>query len=180
MSVLSLPCYWLCVNGHSYVGKHISDAHYYPAVPIGCIKLLNNLQLSVKLKTKLLEKSEWGAIHRSLRCIIRSQRNHQTMLNIIRVLPIYFLLAPWAQAENKFFIMDGYGFNWAKPESAACTKLNEANMKQLKQCEFHTSGAFGLMIGHYACQHIKNGELLVFQSAAACHDALETMKAHGP
>lgn len=98
------------------------------------------------------------------------------------LLPLVLLLlvAPWAQAQDRFSVPGGHGFNWSKPKSARCVRLGEADVKQLKPCEFHATGAFGLPLAYYTCPRAKGGETLVFRNAAECKEALETMQANAP
>ena len=83
--------------------------------------------------------------------------------------------------EASFPVAEGYGFDWLAPDSATCTRIAAADTKQFRACEFHTSGAFGLDLAYHSCPRAsKRGEVLVFESQAACQEALETMQANAP
>ena len=73
-----------------------------------------------------------------------------------------------------------FGFDWLKPEEARCTRITPSHLQRFTHCDFHESGAFGLNIAYHACQANGEGEYLVFGTAAACIEALETMQANAP
>lgn len=83
-------------------------------------------------------------------------------------------------AEPSFPANDGFGFKWSDPESARCERVDKAMLESFKHCEFHASGAFGLPLAYHTCTHRSSGETLVFKTAAACEEALETMQANAP
>lgn len=79
-----------------------------------------------------------------------------------------------------FPVAGGFGFNWLEPETAHCVRIGEQDAKQFATCEFHESGGFGLPLAYHVCKGTKGGEYLVFESAAHCREALETMQANAP
>ena len=93
---------------------------------------------------------------------------------------IALFCAAGTAGEATFPVSGSYGFDWLAPDSAKCMRIAEADAKQFKVCEFHTSGAFGLDLAYHACPTAKRGELLIFKSQAACQEALETMQANAP
>jgi len=79
-----------------------------------------------------------------------------------------------------FAVVGGFGFNWLEPDTAQCARIAAADSKRFTQCEYHASGAFGLPLAYHTCTTTRDGEYLVFKSAAQCQEALETMQANGP
>jgi hypothetical protein len=74
-------------------------------------------------------------------------------------------------------MVSGFGFDWLAPESARCVRITDA--KKLGVCEFNKTGAFGLSFRYHSCAN-KGKEILVFQTADQCQEALETMQANAP
>ena len=71
-----------------------------------------------------------------------------------------------------------YGFNWLDPDSQ-CKKLSDKDLKKAPKCTV-TDNAFGLDLKSHACKIDKDVELIVYETAAQCQQALETMQANGP
>jgi hypothetical protein len=83
-------------------------------------------------------------------------------------------------AGGAFPLAAGFGFDWLDPESASCERMDADMAKTAGDCEFQSTGAFGLELAYYECRRSETSTLLVFQSADACQQALETMQANAP
>ena len=71
-----------------------------------------------------------------------------------------------------------YGFNWLDPESR-CSKLTAKDLAPDSECTV-TTNAFGLRLNSHLCRVNAHIELVVYETAAQCQEALETMHANGP
>lgn len=83
-------------------------------------------------------------------------------------------------AEDVFPVANGFGFDWLQPERATCARISSTDAKRFGRCDFHASGAFGLPLAYHACKVKGGSEFLVFKTATACDEALETMQANAP
>ena len=70
-----------------------------------------------------------------------------------------------------------YGFNWLDPKSQ-CRKLTDKDLAKVSKCTV-TANAFGLDLESHACRVSAHVELIVYETAAQCQQALETMQANG-
>lgn len=89
------------------------------------------------------------------------------------------LVASSVTAADRMPRPDSYGFNWLDSESH-CRKLTAEDLSRLsKKCTMSTN-AFGLQLESYSCKVDAHTELVVYETAEQCQEALETMQANGP
>lgn len=69
-----------------------------------------------------------------------------------------------------------YGFNWLDPESQ-CKKLTERDLASFSKCTV-SPNAFGLELRSHRCEVDARTEIIVYENAAQCQEALETMQAN--
>ena len=72
-----------------------------------------------------------------------------------------------------------HAFNWLDPERATCRELTDQDIATFKECKA-SANAFGLDIPSQACRVDENTELMVYDTAEQCHEAIETMHANAP
>lgn len=70
-----------------------------------------------------------------------------------------------------------YGFNWLDPKSD-CKKVTKQDVASFKKCTV-TPNAFGLELRSHMCEVDARTEIVVYENAAQCQEALETMQANG-
>jgi hypothetical protein len=72
-----------------------------------------------------------------------------------------------------------YGFDWLKnPNSTQCIAISKALIKKFRKCEV-TDGSFGGdPVKARKCTIDKHSEYMVYESKAACVNALETEKSN--
>jgi hypothetical protein len=70
-----------------------------------------------------------------------------------------------------------FAFNWLKPDRN-CVQLTAKDVAKLHKCEA-TDNAFGLSTKSLMCKIDSHTELVVYETAAQCQEALETMQANG-
>jgi len=92
--------------------------------------------------------------------------------------PLILLAASVATAADRTPQPGSYGFNWLDAGSH-CKKLTAKDLAPVSKCTVSTN-AFGLQLQSHACKVNKNVELMVYNTAAQCQEALETMQSNGP
>ncbi len=86
--------------------------------------------------------------------------------------------AAWA---GEFPVEGGFGFDALKPTTTKCHRITPQEAARYKRCEFSADGyAFGLRSQYHKCDASPRSEVFIYQSAAKCQAALETMQTHGP
>ena len=91
------------------------------------------------------------------------------------------LLAPaLCLAQTKGPAVGTFGFDWLRPNSARCQPVAEPLLKRFRQCEYRSTGAFGLSDPVHVCRVDERSEYMVFATKTACDNNLETMKANAP
>lgn len=70
-----------------------------------------------------------------------------------------------------------YGFNWLDPHSH-CRQITQKDLAQVSKCSVNTN-AFGLSSRSHTCKVNAHIELVIYETAAQCKEALETMQANG-
>jgi hypothetical protein len=109
------------------------------------------------------------------------QVNRSVALRSVMTLVVFLYCGSLANsADSAFPLLTGYGFNWLDPATASCDRLPVSDIRQIKSCEFHPTGAFGLDHPYHACKIAQRREFLIFNSVDACMEALETMHANAP
>jgi len=83
-------------------------------------------------------------------------------------------------AESALPAVGAFGFDWLRPGSARCEAITGSARKRFRQCDYQTSGTFGLSDPVRVCRISERSEYLIYASQAACVRNLETMKAHAP
>lgn len=73
-----------------------------------------------------------------------------------------------------------YGFDWLKPSSAVCTRLQPEGISQFRSCNHQTNGTFGLKDPALACRRSEHSEVLIYVDKATCERNLDVMKSNGP
>lgn len=71
-----------------------------------------------------------------------------------------------------------HGFNWLDPESS-CKQLTDKDLARISKCSL-SDNAFGLELRSHVCRVDEHTELMIYATAAQCHEAWETMQANGP
>lgn len=69
-----------------------------------------------------------------------------------------------------------FGFNWLDPNSS-CKQLTAEDLAKVSKCTV-TDSAFGLELKSHMCKVDARVELVVYETAAQCQEALETMQAN--
>jgi hypothetical protein len=72
-----------------------------------------------------------------------------------------------------------YGFDWLKPDTAACAALKESDIQAFQSCQKH-DGAFGLDDPVLVCRKNRRSEYFIYESKKTCVSHLEAMKANAP
>jgi hypothetical protein len=90
---------------------------------------------------------------------------------------LLLLAASGAAAAERLPPAGSYGFNWLDPNSE-CRKLTDEDLAKVSKCTV-TANAFGLDLESHACRVSADVELIVYETAAQCQQALETMQANG-
>lgn len=95
---------------------------------------------------------------------------------------IFLFILSAAVFAGEFPIAGGYGFDWAKPTTARCKRITQADSEKFKKCEFSDAenGAFGLPLANHTCRVSSRSEYMIYSSRANCVTALETMQSHAP
>jgi len=83
-------------------------------------------------------------------------------------------------AESGLPAIGTFGFDWLHPDSARCEAMTGPARKRFRQCDYQTSGTFGLSDPVHVCRINERSEYLIYASKAACVRNLETMNAHAP
>ena len=72
-----------------------------------------------------------------------------------------------------------YGFDWFKnPESTHCVVISKALIGKFRKCEIADGSFGGDPVKARKCTIDKHSEYMVYESKAACANALETEKAN--
>jgi hypothetical protein len=91
------------------------------------------------------------------------------------------LLLPSPLLAAEFPLKGGYGFDWLKPEAAACRRISEHDLARFRRCEFSADGhAFGLPFAYHTCVAEPGSEVLIYATPCQCREALETMRSNAP
>ena len=91
---------------------------------------------------------------------------------------LVLLPAPAIAAADQRPQPGSYGFNWLDAESQ-CKELTAKDLAAAPTCTVNND-AFGLRLQSHVCKVNAKIELMVYQTAAQCREALETMQANGP
>ena len=85
----------------------------------------------------------------------------------------------YAFAATDMPVEGSYGFDWLKnPNSTQCVAVSKALIKKFRTCEV-TDGSFGGdPVKARKCTIDKHSEYMVYESKAACVNALETEKSN--
>jgi hypothetical protein len=70
-----------------------------------------------------------------------------------------------------------FGFNWLDPDSS-CKQLSAKDLAKASKCTV-SPNAFGLDLKSHQCKVSARVEWVVYETAAQCQQALETMQANG-
>ena len=82
---------------------------------------------------------------------------------------------------KEFTVVDGYGFDWLKPNTTRCRPITQRDMNKFKHCEFSNPGnAFGLKLPYHECKASNSSEYFIYETRAKCQEAFETMQANAP
>src|SRR4029453_4187048 len=77
-------------------------------------------------------------------------------------------------------VVGSFGFDWLRPNSARCEVISESLRKRFIQCEFRSTGAFGLSDPLHVCRVSDRSEYMIFETKSVCVNNLATMKANAP
>jgi len=91
---------------------------------------------------------------------------------------VVLLAASVVTAADRLPQPGSYGFNWLDAGSR-CKKLTAKDLAAVKKCTISTN-AFGLELNSHVCKVNSHIELMIYNTAAECQRALETMQANGP
>lgn len=94
---------------------------------------------------------------------------------------IFLLLLGSAYAGTAFDKTTAYYFDWLKPETTRCKKVDEKLLSQAQTCHYKADTSFGgKPAPSYVCSIGKRSEVMLFASKAVCQEQLETMRANAP
>ncbi|MFT3806641.1 hypothetical protein [Arenimonas sp.] len=93
-------------------------------------------------------------------------------------LPLMLLAASTVAAGDSRPKAGSYGFNWLDPDSP-CKKLTDKDLKKAPKCTV-SNNAFGIELKSHQCKVDERVEWVVYETAAQCQEAHETMQANGP
>ena len=88
------------------------------------------------------------------------------------------LVASSVTAADRMPQPGSYGFNWLDSGSH-CRKLTAEDLSSPSKCTM-SANAFGLQFESHTCKVDAHTELVVYETAEQCQEALETMQANGP
>jgi len=93
------------------------------------------------------------------------------------LIALLLITAPTAAGDN-VPASGSFGFNWLASASR-CKKLSAKDLTSASACTVKTD-AFGLLGRSLACKVNERVELMVYDTAARCQEALKTMQANAP
>jgi hypothetical protein len=91
---------------------------------------------------------------------------------------VLMLAAPSAPATSTTPKAGSHAFNWLDPQHAQCKELSAKDVAKFSKCEA-SDNAFGLESKSLMCKVDAKHEWVVYDTAALCQEALETMQANG-